>query len=233
MIRLLDVSSTFGAFSLKRINLQVRQGDYWVVVGPSGAGKSALLQVIAGFKRDYSGQVMVHDRELKDLLPEKRNLGYVFQQDALFPHLTVAENLRFPLKLRKLPAAEAHRRIEEYATRMKITGLLARTTESLSGGEIQRVAIARSLIYRPEVLLLDDPLSALDHNSRIQLQEELKQLRQELGFTALHVTHSRDEAFALASHVAVIHAGELIQADDCATIRRAPATAFVREFLGL
>jgi ABC-type Fe3+/spermidine/putrescine transport system ATPase subunit len=233
MIEIQHLGSRFGDFALDDVSLRIGKGEYWVLLGPSGCGKSVLLQTIAGFFPPATGRILVDGRDATAEAPEKRNIGLVFQQAALFPHLSVRGNIAYGLRARRVPEAEARRTVDELIERLGLAAVLSRPVATLSGGEAQRVAIARALAVRPVLLLLDEPLSALDHNARIELQAELARLHKELGLTTLHVTHSRDEAAALGDFLAVMLGGRVVQTGTLANLRENPRCPFVARFLGL
>jgi len=233
MIEIQHLSCRFGDFALDDISLRVGQAQYWVLLGPSGCGKSVLLQTIAGFFAPMAGRILLDGRELTSQAPEKRNIGLVFQQAALFPHLSVRANIEYGLVARRVPQAEARRTVDELVERLGLGAILPRPVATLSGGEAQRVAIARALAVRPVLLLLDEPLSALDHNARLELQAELARLQKELALTTLHVTHSREEAAALGDFLAVMLGGRIVQTGTLAELRARPRCPFVARFLGL
>jgi ABC-type Fe3+/spermidine/putrescine transport system ATPase subunit len=233
MITVRDLHSTFGDFALRGISLAIAKGDYWVILGPSGCGKSVFLQTLAGFFSPHSGQILLNEIDLGPIPPERRKMGLVFQQAALFPHKSVRANIGYALAVQGRPSVEIQKAVDELIQRMGLERIVDRPVPTLSGGEAQRVAIARALASRPEVLLLDEPLSALDHNTRLELQEELAQLHRTLGLTTVHVTHSRAEATALGDHVAVMLGGRLVQQGEIGTVFRHPRCRFVAAFLGL
>ena len=233
MIDIQRLCCQFGDFTLDKVSLRIEKAQYWVLLGPSGCGKSVLLQTIAGFFPPTSGRIFVDGRDATAEAPEKRNIGLVFQQAALFPHLSVRANIAYGLTARRVPLAEARRTVDELVERLGLGAVLSRPVATLSGGEAQRVAIARALAVRPVLLLLDEPLSALDHNARLELQAELARLHKELNLTTLHVTHSREEAAALGDFLAVMLGGRLIQTGTLAELRERPRCPFVARFLGL
>lgn len=232
-LELSDLCRQAGEFALDRVSLRIERGSYWVLLGPSGSGKSMLLQAICGFFELDGGRVLVEGRDATLEPPERRGMGLVFQQAALFPHFSVAENIEYGLLARKVPAAERRRRREELVERLGLSGILGRPVATLSGGEAQRVAIARAVIVRPALLLLDEPLSLIDHNTRLELQAELRRWHRELGLTTLHVTHSREEARALGDHCAVMLGGRLVQSGPIEELFSRPRCPFVARFLGL
>jgi len=223
----------FGPFILGPISLEVRRHEYWVLLGPSGCGKSMLLQTLCGFHRLELGAIHLEGRDATALPPEARNIGLVFQQAALFPHYSVRENITYGLEARRASPAERARRADELVTALGLGPIMERPVAALSGGEAQRVAIARAIAPRPPLLLLDEPLSLLDHNTRLELQALLKRWHGELGLTTLHVTHSRDEARAVGTHCAVMQHGRLEQVGPLAEVFERPASPFVASFLGV
>ena len=232
MIAMQGVRQRFGAFTLA-VDLQVPAGCYLTLLGPSGCGKSLLLGTLAGLYPAAQGQILLDGQEITLLPPEARALGFVFQKSSLFPHLGVAENIAFGLKMRRMPRAQRLERVGEITELLGISSLLERPATALSGGEAQRVALARALAPSPRVLLLDEPLSLVDHNARLELQQVLKQLHRELDLTVLHVTHDRDEARTLGSQAAVMREGRVVQQGPWDEVHTTPADPFVAHFLGL
>jgi ABC-type Fe3+/spermidine/putrescine transport system ATPase subunit len=233
MISVEHVTARFGAFALEDICLSVDEGHYWVILGPSGSGKSLLLETIAGFHRQDAGRVVIDGRDVTDTPPERRAVGLVFQHRALFPHHSVSGNIEYGMRVRGVPADERKRTVSDLVDRLGLAGVLSRPVATLSGGEAQRVAIARALAVRPSVLLLDEPLSMVDHNARLELQAELKKIHDEMGTRTIHVTHSRDEAVALGYHCAVMLGGRIVQAGTLQDLHAHPRCPFVARFLGL
>jgi molybdate/tungstate transport system ATP-binding protein len=233
MIELAHLHVPFGEFALRDVSLRMGKGEYWVILGPSGCGKSVLMQTIAGFFSPTRGQILVEGQDVTSLPPERRKLGLVFQQAALFPHKSVRENIAYGLRARRAPQQEVDRTVSDLVDRLGLGEFLGRPVPTLSGGEAQRVAIARALAIRPDLLLLDEPLSALDHNTRLELQAELARIHKELGLTTLHVTHSREEAAALGDHVAIMLGGRIVQRGTSAEVQGHPRCPFVARFLGL
>ncbi len=233
MIELAGLGLVLGDFALRDLSLRIERGEYWVILGPSGCGKSVLLQTIAGLHLPDRGRIAVDGRDITALAPERRRMGLVFQQAALFPHKSVRENIAYGLRARRTAAAEIARTVDELVVRLRLEAIVGRPVATLSGGEAQRVAVARALAIRPDLLLLDEPMSALDHNTRLELQVELARLHRELGLTTLHVTHSREEAAALGDHVAIMLGGRIVQRGTAAEVQARPRCPFVARFLGL
>jgi len=233
MIELVRLSCRFGDFALRDVSLRIERSQYWILLGPSGCGKSVLLQTIGGFFTPSAGQVLVDGRDVTREPPEKRNIGLVFQQAALFPHLSVRANIEYGLRARRAPDAEIRRTSDDLIERLRLAAILSRPVATLSGGEAQRVAIARALACRPVLLLLDEPLSAVDHNARLEMQAELVRLHRELSLTTLHVTHSREEAAALSDRLAIMNQGRIVQTGTMTDVSQKPRCLFVARFLGL
>ena len=221
-----------GTVGLEGLDLTVEEGELLVLVGPSGCGKSTLLRLVAGLEAPTAGRIRIGGREVTGLPPQARDVAMVFQNYALYPHLTVAGNLEFPLRMRRMPRRERRRRVAEVAALLGLEGLLGRRPAELSGGQRQRVAMGRALVRRPALLLLDEPLSNLDARLRVQLRAELAALQRRTGVTTVHVTHDQAEAMTLGHRVAVLRAGRLEQVGPPEALYREPATAFVAAFLG-
>src|SRR5262249_45009817 len=202
----------FGSIvAVDAVTLRVEPGELLTILGPSGSGKSTLLNLIAGFDTPTSGEIVLGDRALTREPPNRRGVGMVFQNYALFPHMTVYPNVAFPLRLRRQPEADIRDRVEDILGVVQLRGLGARYPRELSGGQQQRVALARALVFRPPLLLMDEPFGALDTHLRARMQQELRQLHRQLGITVLFVTHDQEEAMALADRIAVIAHGRLQQ----------------------
>lgn len=231
MIRLSNVSAGRGTFALQSINLEIADGEYFVLLGPTGAGKTMLLELIAGVQVASTGEVWIDGENVTSLPPEARHIGFMYQDYLLFPHLTVRKNIAFGL--RQMSQSDANSRVEEVARLLKIEPLLDRGVVGLSGGEQQRISLARALAPRPRVLLLDEPLSALDPQIRRELRQELRSLHKELRKTTLHVTHDFEEALALADRLGVIQEGTIVQTGTPDDVFRKPASAFLAHFLGV
>jgi len=233
LLRLSGISKSFGPVTaVAPLDLDVAAGDFCAILGPSGCGKSTLLRMIAGFIEPSAGQIAIEGQNVTRLGPEKRPTNMVFQSYGLFPHLTVAENVAFGLALQKRPRAEITERTLEALRLVRLESYGERSIDRLSGGQQQRVALARALIMRPKVLLLDEPLAALDLKLRHQMQEELRRIHQEIGGTFIFVTHDQSEAFALANLVAVMNQGRVEQIGSPERIYLHPATLFVADFVG-
>jgi putative spermidine/putrescine transport system ATP-binding protein len=231
-IHIQDLTKKYGdMYALDSVNLEVKSGEFLTLLGPSGSGKTTLLMAIAGFDRPNSGSIRFGDEEVILKPPHQRNVGMVFQSYALFPHMSVAENVAFPLKLRGVGAAEAAERVATALKTVQLDGLGDRDIDQLSGGQRQRVALARAFVFRPRILLMDEPLSALDKKLREQMQIELKHLHEQLGVTTVYVTHDQREALTMSDRIVVINHGKLTQIDTPNNIYNHPAMAFVAEFM--
>ncbi len=233
IIDLQHVSHSFGGKQvLDDINLQIRQGEFVTLLGPSGCGKTTTLRLIAGFLSPEEGTISLEGRNLKDVPPFKRPLNTVFQRYALFPHLDVYDNIAFGLKLRKVPSDEIDKRVRKVLKMVSMTDYEDRNVDSLSGGQQQRVAIARALVNQPKVLLLDEPLAALDFKMRKDMQIELKEMHKKLGITFIYVTHDQEEALTLSDTVVVMDKGRIQQVGSPIDIYNEPKNSFVADFIG-
>jgi len=230
MIEVKDLSVDLGGFLLRDITLDVKDGEYYMILGPTGAGKTVLLESIAGLYPIRGGQIWLNGREITNLEPEKRGIGMVYQDYVLFPHLSVKENVVFGLRLRRLPRHEIEATLDWLTELLGISHLLERKPDTLSGGESQKVALARALSVKPEVLLLDEPLSALDPETREDIQHELRRVHERLGLTVIHVTHDFEEAVALGDRIAVIGEGRIMQVGTSEQVFRQPNSEFVARF---
>jgi len=232
-IRIRALTKSYGrVLALDRVELDVESGELLTLLGPSGSGKTTLLMVLAGFTRPDHGSVRFGESEVIRTPPHKRDVGMVFQSYALFPHMDVAANVAFPLKLRKVPRGETARRVERALETVQLGGYGARRIDQLSGGQRQRVALARAIVFEPRILLMDEPLSALDKKLREQMQIELRQLHDQLGMTTVYVTHDQREALTLSDRIAVIDQGRLMQLDTPKRIYEQPANRFIADFIG-
>lgn len=227
------LSKLYGSFAaLDNVSLTIGRGEFLTLLGPSGSGKSTFLMTVAGFEDASSGRITMDGTEITRLPAERRGFGMMFQGYALFPHMTVADNIAFPLKIRKTPSHEIKARVSELVSLVGLDGHADKRPAALSGGQQQRVALARALSARPPVMLMDEPFSALDKNLRNQMQDEMKRLHQETGTTFVFVTHDQSEAMALSSRVAIFDKGKLQQVAPPREIYEHPASRFVAEFLG-
>ncbi|MER6525880.1 ABC transporter ATP-binding protein [Streptomyces sp. NPDC001508] len=214
------------------VSLVIEPGEFMTLLGPSGSGKTTTLNIIAGFTTATSGTLTIGGRQMQDLPPHRRDIGMVFQHYALFPHMTVAENVAFPLKQRKVPRARRAEMVEAALETVRLTGYGHRRPRELSGGQQQRVALARAVVYEPSVLLMDEPLGALDKKLRESLQMEIKRVHQEVGSTFVFVTHDQDEALVLSDRIAVFDDGGIQQVGTASELYERPRSLFVAEFLG-
>ena len=233
-VRLEQLTKAFGdVVAVDGIDLDMPPGEFFTMVGPSGCGKTTTLRMIAGFERPTSGRIMLDGSDVAQVPPHRRSVNTVFQSYALFPHLDVAGNVAFGLKYKRLTKAERRSRVAEALELVQLAGLAGRKPSQLSGGQQQRVALARALVLTPRVLLLDEPLGALDARLRKDLQVELKGLQAELGITFVFVTHDQEEALTMSDRVAVMNAGRVEQAGTPQEVYEEPATLFVADFLGV
>ena len=230
MIKLSSLAVRVGDFSLREVSLDIDSGEYFIILGPTGAGKTVLLESIAGLHPVSEGVISVDGRDITKLQPERRGLGMVYQDHVLFPHLSVRENVAFGLRSTGCPRRDMGPRVDKIAHLMNIDHLLQRKPRGLSGGERQRVALARALVTEPKVLLLDEPLSALDPEAREKMQQELAEIHRRLNVTIIHVTHDFEEALSLGDRVAVLNKGQVVQVGTPDDIMRRPNSEFVAGF---
>jgi putative spermidine/putrescine transport system ATP-binding protein len=232
-IELINVHKQFGtSTAVADFNLTIAPGELVTLLGPSGSGKSTILSMIAGLTQPTSGEIRIGGRDVTNLPPAKRNIGMVFQSYALFPHMTVFENVAFALVARRVPRSELEQRVERALRQVRLHELSHRKPAELSGGQQQRVALARAIVFQPEILLLDEPMGALDKNLREEVQLELLQLQRHLGITALMVTHDQEEALSLSNRIVVIDKGRIQQAGTPSEVYQRPKSRFVAEFIG-
>ncbi|WP_029057895.1 ABC transporter ATP-binding protein [Stappia stellulata] len=232
-ITIRDVRKTYGQFvALDSVALDIAPGEFLTLLGPSGSGKTTLLMILAGFIRPEAGSITVDSDEILRKPPHLRNIGMVFQNYALFPHMSVGENVGYPLKLRKVGAAERYERAREALKLVQLDHLMDRRINQLSGGQRQRVALARAIVFEPQILLMDEPLSALDKKLREQMQIELKHLHDRLGMTTVYVTHDQREALTMSDRVAVMNHGHILQVAPPREIYERPCDRFVADFVG-
>jgi ABC-type Fe3+/spermidine/putrescine transport system ATPase subunit len=233
-VRLIGVSKRLGTHqAVEEVSLDVAEGTFVTLLGPSGCGKTTTLRMIAGFYTPDQGEIRLRERVINDIPPHQRNTAMVFQEYALFPHMTVAENVGYGLRMRRTPRAEARRRVAQTLQLVGLAGQERKFPHQLSGGQQQRVALARALVVEPEVLLLDEPLSNLDAKLRVRVRTEIRQLQQRLGKTTLYVTHDQEEALAISDRIAVMQNGRILQVGTPAEIYLHPASRFVADFVGL
>ena len=232
-LRLAGIRKDFGSFTaLKDIDLEIAKGEFVCFLGPSGCGKTTLLRIIAGLEVQSAGRIELAGRDISTLPPAERDYGIVFQSYALFPNLTVADNIGYGLVNRKVPKAAARSRVSELLSLVGLPGSEAKYPAQLSGGQQQRIALARALATAPSLLLLDEPLSALDAIVRVKLRGEIRSLQRKLGVTTVMVTHDQEEAFAVADRIVVMNQGTIEQIGDAMQVYREPATLFVADFVG-
>ena len=234
MIKLENIQVKFGDFTaLKNINIDIQEGEFFTFLGPSGCGKTTTLRTITGFIRPSAGRVFVRDRDITDMPVEKRNVGMVFQSYALFPTMSVYENIAFGLKVQKLSSGKIREKVKDMAKKVDLSDeQLEKKVSQLSGGQQQRVAIARALVTSPEIICLDEPLSNLDARLRVQLRNELKMLQKKFGITTVYVTHDQEEALTLSDRIAVFNNGEIEQIGRPDEIYNHSSREFVCNFIG-
>jgi len=226
------VNRSCGGVSLKDIRLEIRSGEYFVLLGPTGAGKTMLLETIMGIRRQDSGKIVLDGADITDMPTERRGIGYVPQQSLLFPHMSVRRNVEFGLRIRSAPMAEMRARTDSVLAELGMLGLADRSPASLSGGETQKAALARAMVIEPRIVLLDEPLSAMDPETRHTLRAYLKRKQAEAGTSFLHVTHDQIEAFSMANRMALIRGGIIMQTGSPREIFSSPKNEFVARFLG-
>jgi len=232
-VTLSGVDKEFGAVSAVRgCTLSVRSGEFFTLLGPSGSGKTTILMMVAGFEQPTRGQVSFDGRDVTSLPANRRDVGMVFQSYALFPHLTVFDNVAFPLSVRHVPKTQIRERVMRALTLVHLPAYVDRLPRQLSGGEQQRVALARAIVFSPRILLMDEPLGALDKKLRTEMQVEIRRLQRELGITTIYVTHDQEEALSMSDRVGIMRAGRIEQMGTPRELYRAPTNAFVATFLG-
>lgn len=234
-IRITDVTRIYPGMdhpAVDNVSLDIAAGEFMTLLGPSGSGKTTMLSMIAGFAALSAGSISIDDHDVSRLKPHRRNLGVVFQQYALFPHMSVTKNVAFPLQQRRMPKAEIDRKVREALELVHLENLADRLPKQLSGGQQQRVALARAVVYEPRALLLDEPLGALDKKLRDQLQREIARMHRELAMTFIFVTHDQEEALTLSDRIAVFNEGRIEQVGTPNELYERPSTLFVAQFLG-
>jgi len=234
LVRFTGVQKTYDGEHLvvKNLDLDIRRGEFVTLLGPSGSGKTTTLMMLAGFEVPTHGEIYLDGRPIKNTPPHKRDIGMVFQNYALFPHMTVEENLAFPLSVRKLPKAEIRERVTKALAMIKLESLAQRRPGQLSGGQQQRVALARALVFSPQLVLMDEPLGALDKRLREHMQLEIKQIHQSTGITVVYVTHDQGEALTMSDRIAVFNDGIIQQIDKPDALYERPVNSFVANFIG-
>jgi iron(III) transport system ATP-binding protein len=232
-VRLEALTRRYGdVVALEAVDLAIAEGEFFTLLGPSGCGKTTLLRVVAGFVRQHSGHVWFGDRLLDRVPPHRRNTGLVFQSYAIFPHLTVHDNIAYGLRTRRMAEPEVRRRVAHMLSITHLEGLAHRRPQELSGGQQQRVVLARTVVIEPDVLLMDEPLSNLDAELRVRLRTEIRALQRQIGVTTLYVTHDQEEALSLSDRIAVMHRGRIEQVGTPHQVFNAPTTKFVAGFIG-
>jgi len=233
-IQLKDMVKRFGTLeAVSHVSLDIRDGELFTLLGPSGCGKTTILRLIGGFHKPDSGAIYFGDREVSAIPPYERNIGMVFQNYALWPHMTIFDNVAYGLKIKKTPRAQMNERVNRALSLVHLTGLEKRYPGQLSGGQQQRVALARALVLNPDVLLLDEPLSNLDAKIRQQVRTEIRKLQKDLAITAIYVTHDQEEALTLSDRIAVINHGKLQQLGSPRDLYQRPKNPFVADFIGV
>lgn len=218
--------------AIEELNLEIETGEFLTLLGPSGSGKTTTLMLLAGFEAPSSGQILLDGKAIESLPPHQRNMGVVFQSYSLFPHMTVAQNVAFPLSVRKVPAAEIDQRVKQALAKVQLADYANRKPIQLSGGQQQRVALARALVFEPKLVLMDEPLSALDKKLREEMQLEIRRLHRELGVTMVFVTHDQSEAMTLSDRIVVFNKGRISQLGSPTELYHQPSNPFVASFLG-
>jgi putative spermidine/putrescine transport system ATP-binding protein len=233
MVRLERCAKSYGGVTaLQEIDLTVAKGEFVTLLGPSGSGKTTLLNLIAGMVAPSAGRIFIDGKDATDLRPSRRGLGMVFQNYALMPHMTVFDNIAFPLRVRKLPRAEIRRKVAEVLEMVQLPQVAERKPRELSGGQQQRISLARCIVYNPAIILMDEPLGALDKKLREDMQLEIKRLHRELGITMLYVTHDQEEALTMSDRIVLLTAGRVAQAGTPDELYHRPISTFVANFLG-
>ncbi|MCW6507810.1 ABC transporter ATP-binding protein [Lichenifustis flavocetrariae] len=234
IVRYSDVSKTYDGVTsvVRNLNLDIEEGEFLTMLGPSGSGKTTSLMMLAGFEAPTSGEILLDGRSLARVPPHRRDIGMVFQNYALFPHMTVSENIAFPLQVRKRPAAEIEQRVKRALDMVHLSTLGGRRPLQLSGGQQQRVAVARALVFEPKIILMDEPLGALDRQLRESMQLEIRSIHERLGVTAVYVTHDQGEALTMSDRIAIFSNGAIEQLGSPEELYSRPSNAFVAQFIG-
>ena len=232
-LELVNVSKLFGDVkAVDTVSLGIEHGEFLTLLGPSGSGKTTTLNMIAGFEIPSRGDILLENEDITTVAPNNRGIGMVFQNYALFPHMTVSDNIAFPLKMRKTPGAKIRRAIIEALELVKLPGFEGRYPHQLSGGQQQRIALARAIVFKPKILLMDEPLGALDKKLRDHMRLEIKHLQESLDITVIYVTHDQEEALTMSDRIAIMNDGKIIQLDTPVQLYESPASLFVADFIG-
>jgi ABC-type Fe3+/spermidine/putrescine transport system ATPase subunit len=232
-IRIINVTKRFGSLeAVKKVSLEIHTGEFFTLLGPSGCGKTTLLRSIAGFNQPEAGEIYFGDKRIDKMAAHKRGIGMVFQNYAVFPHLTVHDNIAYGLKARKIPAQDMEPRVEKALQMVRLGGMEGRLPNQLSGGQLQRVAIARALVIEPQVLLMDEPLSNLDAKLRVEMRSEIRELQRQMRITTIYVTHDQEEALSISDRIAVMNLGVVEQVGRPWEVYNTPVNRFVAGFIG-
>jgi spermidine/putrescine ABC transporter ATP-binding subunit len=232
-LELINIFKLFGDVrAVDNVSLSIQHGEFLTLLGPSGSGKTTTLNMIAGFEIPSRGEILLEDDDITTVAPNNRGIGMVFQNYALFPHMTVSDNIAFPLKMRKTPGDQIRRSIKEALELVKLPGFEGRYPHQLSGGQQQRIALARALVFKPKILLMDEPLGALDKKLRDHMRLEIKHLHESLNITVIYVTHDQEEALTMSDRIAIMNEGKIIQLDTPVELYESPANLFVADFIG-
>ncbi len=232
-LELINVSKLFGDVrAVDNVSLSIQHGEFLTLLGPSGSGKTTTLNMIAGFEVPTGGEILLEEENITTVAPHNRGIGMVFQNYALFPHMTVFDNIAFPLKMRKTPAVDIRKLIHEALELVKLPTLETRYPHQLSGGQQQRIALARAIVFKPKILLMDEPLGALDKKLRDHMRLEIKHLQDSLNITVIYVTHDQEEALTMSDRIAIMNEGNIIQLDAPVVLYESPANLFVADFIG-
>ena len=232
-LELINVSKLFGDVrAVDNVSLSIQHGEFLTLLGPSGSGKTTTLNMIAGFEVPTGGEIRLEEENITTVAPNNRGIGMVFQNYALFPHMTVFDNIAFPLKMRKIPSADIRNLIHEALELVKLPAFETRYPHQLSGGQQQRIALARAIVFKPKILLMDEPLGALDKKLRDHMRLEIKHLQESLNITVIYVTHDQEEALTMSDRIAIMNDGEIIQLDTPVQLYESPANLFVADFIG-
>jgi spermidine/putrescine ABC transporter ATP-binding subunit len=232
-LELIQVSKLFGDVrAVDNVSLSIERGEFLTLLGPSGSGKTTTLNMIAGFEVPTGGEILLEEENITTVAPNKRGIGMVFQNYALFPHMTVFENIAFPLKMRKTPSANIRKLIRQALEQVKLPAFESRYPHQLSGGQQQRIALARAIVFKPKILLMDEPLGALDKKLRDHMRLEIKHLQESLNITVIYVTHDQEEALTMSDRIAIMNDGKIIQLDTPEVLYESPANLFVADFIG-